>query len=51
MAKGIKPNRAYTPKAVFATVSRLTGGTYTLHDHDRAIADLTHLLENHNAKG
>ena len=49
MAQGIKPNRAYTPAAVLRTVSRLTGGTYTgRKDYDRAIADLTTWLENHN---
>jgi hypothetical protein len=41
MKTGMRPNRAYTPKAVFAKVAEITGKTYKRGAYDQAIADLT----------
>lgn len=40
---GMKPNRAYTPKAMLEAAGRYTGKTYKRGEYERAAADLTEL--------
>lgn len=42
---GMKPNTAWTPKAMLATAERLTGKTFKRRDYDAAIAALQEKLD------
>lgn len=44
-ATGMKPNRAYTPKAMMAAAAALTGKTYKPRAYLEAAADLTRLAQ------
>lgn len=49
IATGLKPNTAWTPKAMLAMASEITGVPFKRGQYDLAIAALETWLENSNA--